>query len=77
MKEALIDGFMELTEKYGLETASIIALLVFHYWLIFWLIRQVIKSKDKEIDRLVENRNELQAVLMGNTNRLSSARKKK
>jgi hypothetical protein len=43
-----LDGFVELAEKYGLETAAIIAVLVFHYWLIFWLIRQVIKSKDAE-----------------------------
>lgn len=77
MIKGLFDGFIELAEKYGLETAAIIALLVFHYWLIFWLIRQVIKSKDKEIDRLVQNRNELQKVLLRNTNRLSSARKKK
>ncbi len=77
MIKGLFDGFIELAEKYGLETAAIIAVLVFHYWLIFWLIRQVIKSKDKEIDRLVQNRNELQKVLLRNTSRLSSARKKR
>lgn len=77
MIKPLLDGFVELAEKYGLETAAIIAVLVFHYWLIFWLIRQVIKSKDTEIERLVKNRNELQKVLLRKTSRLSSGRKKK
>jgi hypothetical protein len=72
----IINGFLEVADKYGLFTALVVFLIIAHYWFIYWLIRQIIKSKDKEIERLVENRNELQKEFLKRS-RLSTKRSEK
>jgi len=74
--KGIVDGFIDFAKNFGLFETLLIALLVAHYAIIYWLMKQIIKSKDKEIDRLVESRNKLQKVILKHT-RLSTKGGKK
>jgi len=72
----IVDAFLKLAKEHGAFTAFFITGIFAHYLFIYWLIRQIIKSKDKEIERLVDSRNKLQDNLLEG-DRLSTRKKKK
>ena len=74
--QEVIDGFLKVSQEYGLFTALVVFLIIAHYWIIYWLIKQIVKSKNEEIERLVESRNELQKILLKKL-RLSTGGSKK
>lgn len=72
MWEPIIEGFLELVTKYGLLTGILVGTYAFLCYVIFWLIKKSIESKDKEIERIAETRNQLQQGLLSITKRLTS-----
>jgi len=64
MLKGLTDVFLKIAEQHGPFVALTVFVLVFFGTLIYWLMRQVIKSKNAEIDRLVKERNKLQDIIL-------------
>jgi hypothetical protein len=69
------DSFLKVAKEHGPFAALAVIMLAFFGRLAYWLIREVIKTKDAEIERLVEERNKLQDVI--SRERLSTRKKKK
>ncbi len=70
----LLDKLIEGAEKHGVIAVYVFIVFVFMALLIVSLMRNALKTKDKEIERLVESRNKLEDIVL--TNRKSSGRKK-
>jgi cell division protein FtsB len=64
MLKGLTDVFLKIAEQHGPFVALTVIMLIFFGALTYWLIRQVIKSKNAEIDRLVKERNKLQEIIL-------------
>lgn len=64
MLAGFADAFSELAKEHGLFAALAVIMLAFFGRLTYWLIREVIKSKNAEIERLVEERNKLQDIIL-------------
>lgn len=62
-------------EEYGLFAALLIIFFMYHVWFTQRLWRARLGDKDKEIDRLVEERNRLQDVIL--KRRLSTSGRKR
>ena len=60
MKELLVGIIQDIWDKYGPFAALLVLMVLFHTVYINRLWTARLKDKDKEIDRLVEERNRLQ-----------------
>jgi cbb3-type cytochrome oxidase subunit 3 len=64
MFESLVDVFLEVAKEHGAFVALTIIVLLVSWGTVYWALRQVIKSKNAEIERLVQDRNKLQDIIL-------------
>ena len=70
----LKDLISSVQQKYGVFAALLILFFIFHELVVYRLWKGRLKDKDREIERLVQERNRLQEVIL--PERLSSGGKK-
>jgi len=72
---------LQLAKEHGFSTALLVGFLAYLLWLLERKDRQLIESKDREIERLVKYKKELQDLLLRHLNinveRLSSSKEEK
>jgi hypothetical protein len=72
--EPLLDGLITVAQKHGFLAGLLTAVILFLCWFLWKMFREVINSKDGEIERLAGERNKLQDLIL--RNRSSSDDKK-
>ena len=60
--DVLIDGFLKIAKLYGPFVAYAVIITFVFIGGGFWLIKEIIRGKNGEIERLVEERNKLQNI---------------
>lgn len=71
--DTLVDCFLEIAKIYGPFVAFSVIIVFVFILIICWLIKETIRPRDKEIGRLVEERDKLQEIIL--KRRLSSQNK--
>lgn len=55
--------FLDIAREQGAFVALTVIIFIFFGWLLVWLIKYILKSKEVEIDRIAEERDKLQDIL--------------
>lgn len=73
--DVLIDGFLRIAKIHGPFVAFAVIIVFVLILIMIWLIKQTIIPRDEEIERLVEERDKLQEIIL--KRRLSSQKKQR
>lgn len=62
--KSLLEGLLAVAEKHGILAGLVTLFCLFLCWFLWTMFREVINSKNSEIERLVNERNELQKLIL-------------